>query len=494
MVLTPPTSVDHNLIRRLVDEFNQDDRCPVINLIPNSESFDWILDQCPLFDCPDPQIRTIYYFRWWVYRKHIKRTPHGRIVTEFITPVSHASSYNAISCALGLHLAEGRWLADQTLLNEYVNFWFTAGETGGLARKFHNYSSWLHWAEWQRYLVTGDRSYILSQFDRFVADYELWEAEKRLPNGLFWQYDVRDGMEESISGSRIHKNARPTINSYMYANAIALARIARLAGRADLVERFEEKAQTLRKLVHEHLWDEKDSFFKAQKDENGLSDARELIGYIPWCFNLPYSGTESAWKYLVDEKCFWAPAGLTTADRSHPMFRSHGVGQCEWDGAVWPFATSQTLIALANALRNYASCCLTRETWFKAFQTYTASHVMYDKPYIGEYHDEIMGLWLKGDNPRSIHYNHSTFADLVIHGLVGFIPREDGLVELDPLLPSGLWDWFILDNIHYQGRTLKVIWDRDGSHFGTMPGLSVWQGNQRLIHSEQLTRTLEEGP
>ena len=41
--------------------------------------------------------------------------------------------------------------------------------------------------------------------------------------GLFWQHDVRDGMEESISGSRRVRNARPTLNSYMYANAVAIS-------------------------------------------------------------------------------------------------------------------------------------------------------------------------------------------------------------------------------------------------------------------------------
>ena len=51
-----------------------------------------------------------------------------------------------------------------------------------------------------------------------------------LANGLFWQYDVRDGMEESISGSRTKKNVRPPLNSYMFGNARAVAAIARLAG------------------------------------------------------------------------------------------------------------------------------------------------------------------------------------------------------------------------------------------------------------------------
>ena len=42
-----------------------------------------------------------------------------------------------------------------------------------------------------------------------------------LPDGMFWQFDVRDAMEESISGGRKVKNVRPTINSYMAANAAA---------------------------------------------------------------------------------------------------------------------------------------------------------------------------------------------------------------------------------------------------------------------------------
>ena len=52
-----------------------------------------------------------------------------------------------------------------------------------------------------------------------------------------------DGMEESISGSRTAKNIRPTINSYMAANARAIAQIAELAGRSDVANRFRDKAR-----------------------------------------------------------------------------------------------------------------------------------------------------------------------------------------------------------------------------------------------------------
>src|SRR5439155_6965758 len=110
--------------------------------------------------------------------------------------------------------------------------------------------------------------------------------------------------------------------------------------------------------------------------------------------------------------------------RRHPRFRSHVVGKCEWDGAVWPFATSQTLVALANVLQNYDQPHVTREHYFQAMQTYVKSQHRNGRPYIGEYLDERTGEWLKGDNPRSRYYNHSTFADLVISGLVGLVPHD----------------------------------------------------------------------
>src|SRR5439155_7935472 len=155
-------------------------------------------------------------------------------------------------------------------------------------------------------------------------DYAAWEQERMLPNGLFWQHDVWDGKEESISGSRKHKNARPTISSYMFANAIALATISNIKGNSQLADAFNQKATKLKHLVQEILWDTKAKFFKAQAEENSLSDAREEIGFIPWCFNLPDPGFEEAWKQLIDPQGFWAPFGITTAERRHPKFRSHG--------------------------------------------------------------------------------------------------------------------------------------------------------------------------
>jgi hypothetical protein len=486
--------------RSYVERFNAEDGEDVINLIPNARAWEWMKGNVPLFECPDRWLEEVYYYRWWTYRKHLKRTPAGRIVTEFITPVRHAGAYNSISCALGHHLAEGRWLREQGFLDEYVRFWFRA-DGGRPEVKFHQYSSWLAAAWYERWKVTGDTASLLELLDDLIADYERWEAEKLRADGLFWQHDVWDGMEESISGSRRHRNARPTINSYMYGNARAIAEMVRMGGSAGLrpaailgevAERFNGKAEGLKRLVQDKLWDAEAGFFKAQTEEDGLSDAREAIGFIPWCFRLPDPGYEEAWAQLIDPDGFWAPCGITTAERRHPRFRSHGVGQCEWDGAVWPFATSQTLEALANVLRYYDQGYVTKQHYFDAVRTYAQLQRWGERPYVGEYHDEVTGEWLKGDNPRSRFYNHSTFCDLVISGLVGLVPRADETIEVNPLLPGDAWDWFCLNGVRYRGRTVTVVWDRDGSRYGQGAGLSVLVDGKRVGHSVELERLTAE--
>jgi len=472
--------------RHYVDRFNADDVEDVVQKIPNAGSWDWMKANVPLFECPDKTIEEIYYYRWWTFRKHIKETPGGHVMTEFILPVKHAGIYNTVSCALCHHLAEGRWLRDQKWLDEWVTFWFR-GNDGKPQPHFHKYSQWIAWAIVHRARVTGDKGFAQSLLDDLVADYDKWREEKKLPNGLFWQYDVWDGMEESITGSRKHKNARPTINSYMFGNACAIAELAYWASREDIATRFRDEALTLEALVQSHLWDESAQFFKAQKDEAGLSDAREAIGFVPWVFDLPDEGCEQAWKQLPDPEGFWAPFGITTAERRHPKFRSHGVGHCEWDGAVWPFATSQTLDGLANLLRHHNQPFVTNQHYLEAMQTYAKSHRMNSKPYIGEYLDEKTGEWLKGDNPRSRYYNHSTFCDLVISGLVGLqIGPINDQISVHSLLPPDAWDWFCLANIPARGRALTVIWDRNGTKYNRGAGLTLLADDRLVAHSTNL--------
>ena len=311
--------------------------------------------------------------------------------------------------------------------------------------------------------------------------------EKRSPSGLFWQYDVRDAMEETISGGRKEKNARPSINAYMFGNARALSQIAAISGNMDASQHYARKADTIRGLVQTQLWNPAHLFFEVRKEQGDtLANVREAIGYLPWYFGLPDSMFNIAWKHVADTNVFCAPFGLTTADRRHPGFRTHGCCKCEWDGPVWPFATSQTLTAMGNVLRDHRQTWVDRRTYFDLFETYVESQYYRGRPYIGEYLDERTGYWLKGDEERSRYYNHSTFNDLVITGIAGLRPRADDVLEVDPLLPAGKWDWFCLDNVLYHGKRVTILWDRDGRKYGKGKGLSLWVNGVKKASTQEL--------
>jgi hypothetical protein len=485
-----PAVLTAEALARHVAKFNAMEPEVVVNHVPNAAAAGWLEANVPRFECPDPSVEEIYWFRWWALRKQLRHDPgSGRYVFgEFINRVRPVSS------ALGHHLMEGRWLRDQGYHNDYVLYWLRGGKGGQPQDHLHRFSQWMDHALWSRWLVTQDTATLTGLLDELVADYRVWETTNSRPDGLFWNFDVRDAMEESISGGRTVKNVRPTISAYMYGNATALAAIARLAGREELAKEFDAKAAGLRRAVQATLWNPELVFFGSVTEQLTPIAVREEIGFIPWYFNLPESGKgyEAAWKQFTDETGFKAPWGITTAERRHPAFRTHGTGTCEWDGAVWPFATSQTLTGLANVVRDYPQDAVTNRDWFEAFITYTKSHVYDGLPYIGEYQDEKTGAWLKGRDPRSYYYNHSTYADLLITGLVGLRPRTDDTLEVAPLLPAGTWDWFCLDGVRYHGRDLTIIWDKDGKRYGHGAGLTVLADGKPIAHSPRLERVTGE--
>ena len=467
------------------DYFNNMEDENIVTDIPNSGASAWMARNIPLFNCPDKDFEEMFYYRWWTLRKHIKRTPVGYGMTEFLVQRSYADRYNLIACAIGHHVMETRWLRDTTYLHQILNTWYHGNE-GKPMQKMVKFSSWNPAAVYEAYKVHGDKDFLLALKPSLEEEYARWQSTNRLDNGLYWQGDVQDGMEESISGGRKKKYARPTINSYMFGNAQALAAINALAGDQHKADSYSKGAQQQKSLIENKLWNSNHQFFETMRGDT-LAAVREAIGFIPWYFNMPEAGKyDEAWKQVEDEKGFSAPYGLTTAERRHPQFRSHGTGTCEWDGAIWPFASSQTLTAMINYINNYPQPVVGKETFFKQMKRYVESQHHRGRPYIGEYLDETNGAWLMGDRERSRYYNHSTFNDLVITGIAGIRPQADGSVEINPLVPAGQWPYFCLDNVSYHGHTLTVIYDHDGQRYHQGKGLTLLVDGKKVAQRKDL--------
>lgn len=517
-----PALLDWNDYSHYVDYFNAMEDEHVQQLIPNSEAARWMRAQIPLFDCPDRDIEEMYYFRWWTLRKHFVKTEAGVAQTEFLVPRGYADKHNLIACAVSHHIMESRWLHDSSYAQDEAYTWLRGNEGKPLS-KVHGFSDLIPFALLQGAKVTGSTQTLIELHDDLTADMQWWDQNRLWCNGakdaklgkdeqgvtkpfaagdsLYWQSDVADGMEESISGGRystgkrmFHQNRRPTINSYMYGNYKTMAEVyGKNPAWRPQAQQYAQRAATLKQLVCDKLWDEGLQFFCSRDKYDSICQVRELVGYLPWYVGLADDDAEKyapAWLQLTDQEGFLAPFGMTTAERRHPLFRHawHGRPTCEWDGAIWPFATSQTLTALANVMNDYpkTAAMLPDSLFFDHLKLYTESMHRRGRPYVGEYLDEQTGAWLWGDHERSRYYNHSTYNDLIISGLVGLRPALGNTVTIRPLVPAGKWSYFCLDGVAYHNHILTIIWDADGMRYGQGQGLTLLIDGRRVANRQEL--------
>jgi predicted GH43/DUF377 family glycosyl hydrolase len=495
----PHPIIDARSFLPYVQQFNREDDHKFPTMIGDDRAWKWMADNIPRFDAPDAELVRTYYFRWWSYRKHIRKTPVGYVISEFLPDVDWAGRYNTIDCAAGQHIYEGRWLRDRKYIDDYSRFWFGGGGNPRL------YSFWAADAMYAKYLADGDKQFVTALLPELVVNYKDWERTNLSSDGLYWQIDDRDGMEKSIGGS----GYRPTINSYMYGDAVAIAKIAKLKGDSATENEFLARAQTLRNAVEHELWNPAADFYETRSRKTGkLVDVRELIGYVPWYFDLPSSGHEAAWKQLFDPEGFAGQFGPTTAERRSPRFMFRDPHECLWNGPSWPFATTQTLVAMANLLNSYKQSYVDKADYFRLLEIYAHSQTRTLRsgetiPWIDEDLNADTGKWIartilhqenRPDQDRGEYYNHSAFADLVITGLVGLRPRADDTIEVNPLLPAGVWKYFALDSIPYHGWLVSIIYDADGKHYGRGKGLRILVDGATVASSATLTRLVAHMP
>lgn len=482
--------------KKYVQKFNQNDEELIVQMFSNAEAEEWMSQEVPCFECPDKTIEEIYYFRWWLFRKHIKQTEEGRIITEFLADVPWAGAYNSINCASSHHLSEARWMKkDQELSKEYINFWFRGSGDE------YSYSSWIIHTIYEHAMVKDDKNLAVQYLDDFIRFYQRVESTHFTSYGLFWSDDDRDAMEKSISG----KGLRPTLNSYMYANALAIAKISGWVGKTETKKFFEGKAGMLKQNILSMLWDDRAQFFKVipldTKDSELVSadfadipekhNAREAIGYIPWDMGIPDSSYDGAWRFLMDGKYFRTPFGITTAEKIHSGYMKPADHECLWNGPVWPFANTQILNSMIRVLQNGEPENIDNQDFMTLMKAYAGSHYRIREDgkkvnWLDEDLDPDTGEWIsrkillewnwredKGGYERGKDYNHSAFCDLVIRGICGVKISEEKKLDIHPLLPWGMWDYFMIEDLPYKNHRITIAFDKDGSRYKKGQGLWV---------------------
>ena len=477
----------------------------------DNRDFDWFATRIPAFESPDTAIDATYYYRWELVTKHLTygSPTTGYTFTEFIDRPFWSGAFGAISCPLGHQFAELRWLNDPAIVRQFARYWF---ETPGAQPR--SFSNWYASAMWRLYEVTRDSALLHHVLPYMKQQHAGWIAEHWDEGQRMFRWDgLHDGMERNINSRQtddIDEGAegyRPTLNSYLYGDERAIARASALFGDSTTARDFDARADALRARVLAALWDQRRTFFLHQfaHDEKdgvralsrtyetgryaGDAHGRELIGYVPWQFELPPDGKgyERAWRFLMDTAYFLAPYGPTTVERHDPQFFI-SPRCCWWSGNSWPYATTQTLDAMANLLNDYHQHVVSVADWMRLFAIYTRTQRKDGRPYIAEAANPDHGSWSGHDTPyHSEHYFHSAYVDLVITGVAGLRPRADDSVVVNPLAPPS-WRYFALDDVAYHGHRLTILWDQDGTRYHRGAGLTILADGRVLARAPRLGR------
>lgn len=476
----------------------------------------WYRDRIPFFESADPTLDAVYYYRWQLFRGHQRDLgKEGYITTEFFDDVDwQRHPYASLNDASGFHIGEGRWLGDRRFTDDYINFMYASG---GNDRHFTD-----HMADsvWGRFLVDGDRADAIEHLPVMNHIYRLWDDKYDFDKGLYFVEPLLDATEYTVSsidasggkdGFRGGDAFRPSVNSYMFANARALSKMAAMAGNKAMAADYAARADALQKRVLADLWSDRLTHFidRHQSRKNEFVNYwdpirnRELVGYLPWMFDLVPDDAKyaQAWGHLLDPASLAGKAGMRTVEANYEYYMRQyrylgSAPECQWNGPIWPYQTTQVLHGMANLLDHYKQDGpVTRSAYMRLLRQYAALHYQgsgkdrrldIEEDYHPETGKPIVGL------DRSHHYFHSGFNDLILTGLVGIRPRADDVLEVNPLLPDSsdpqALSWFRMQDIPYHGHRVAVTWDADGSHYRRGKGLSVEVDGREVARRDTLGR------
>ncbi len=485
----------------------------------------WWADNLPYLQTPESNLDKTLFYRWWLLRFNFLDAVVPGNDYQFPVAIEGVLGYdNAIVLTTGMFIDDLKYLRDPTAA---YGSWLGAGETAGGGKYVDNpgapenwsnsYAQYLSAAAWRAYQVHGGPPAIAAQLARYAsADVDaLLRAYDRNGNGLI-EYDWaamtgNDADAVSFDWAKRHGQARMdrSESAYVYANALAAAQAAQLAGDTVTATRMQALAAKIRRAVLQVLWQD----HSASADSMGLhgdllkqrqaEDARlpvdwkETNNYYPFSVGLmPKRGDPD------DDPKYVRALRLFADARQFPLFPFYTANQADLharggDGSN-NFSVINATVAfrlLGSVLRDYPSPYLDASSYRKLLYWNAWAH---DIDGDNRYPDQNE-FWAEGSAAdggkigyRSwIHHTQLGASNFtVIEDAMGLRPRSDAMIELYPIDIG--WDHFVADHLRYRDRDLSIVWDRDGRHYaGAAPkGYSLYLDGKLAFTVDRLAHVI----
>lgn len=470
----------------------------------------WYDANVPYFDCSDAFVRKLYYHRAYLLKKNLLDPKLGALKHPTFSEGRWRSTWypNVISYGAGHQIREARWLRDPKYWRGHLQTWAENAKSDGVYPSHvtpagpsdGQYADWITSTAWDGHLVHPSREQLAPLVEKLAANVRGWQKVYDPDDDGLLLVDSHwwTGMEYQPSffafgdfktSADFQQPATPVslervdLTAYQYGNAVAVAKLYRALGQADAAKEFDALATKIQQAVTTKMWRPQGKFFYSLKaDDKAVADVKEIVGVYPFYVGLAPAGQgfEAAWASILDPEQFWTPWPVASASRqNNPAYSQDGWPQADGraaasmaNGPTWPHANSIVLSAMARTLRSdrtltgkakESASPLTRERLWELFLSFSKAQFRdqdVTQPWTGESYNGVSGKWKTAERDDF----DSTWLDVLIPDLIGLVPREDEILELDPLLPPEALGHFAIDGVRYHGHDVAVVWDRpDGA-------------------------------
>ncbi|MFX0091635.1 MAG: trehalase family glycosidase [Candidatus Hodarchaeota archaeon] len=458
--------------------------------------------QVPHFSCSDPYFEKYYWYRWFGLRLsmiNVKTENHPYpCVYEGIGYFRKHISYSA-QC----HMVETRWMHDPSFAQgSLLGFGHTFPETGRMPGRVGllesedmHYLMNIGWTVRAVNAVHPDPTF-LSKAHPLLENYlQYLDATRKLEGkNIYCVFDIMEtGQEFNQRYQFANKNADKgesfrlgavDLSIYTYELQKALAQIAESLGKTEKSRELIHEAEKTRKAILATLWDPNDQMFYDVNLQGQHSKVKAGTCFYPFMTDIVTKDHLPAIrKYLINKEEFWTDFPIPSVSQSDsafdPVARWKGKRMlCPWSGRVWPMLNSHICEVLVRAgsldksLISYAVIMI-RKFIHMMFFNQDVTH-----PNSFEHYNPLTGY---PSIYRGIDdYQHSWVVDLIIKYVCGLRPRNDNILQIEPL-NFGL-SHFTLDRLYYRKHWIRVVWRQqkiDEEDFG----LTVYLDNQKVAFS-----------
>lgn len=466
----------------------------------------WFFDNVPYFDAADGAFKKMWYYRWWVVRFNMAEADTADL-KGYRFYEGKLGFDNVIGFAVPAQLKELTYLRDPSFgLQQAENSFRNLSADGAVVDPpgspywGETYSHWIGaaLAEFHRvHPIPPERLKVL--LPAMARDVRAWmSAYDRDGDGLperskprVTGYDLDILSYWFFSGTKLDLNAdlvdleRVDFASFVYANARAVAELARAVNDTAVAAEFDAVAGRIRTAAVQHLWDDQTQFFYPQRAaDDARIPIRELHGFFPFTTRLAPDEPRyiAALQKFIDPTEFWA--------RFPPVITSqYHYRQWTWemDGLtrnIAPHPISMGAFTLIQALKHYHQSIIEPDHFMELMKRYNRLVYPGVNPFDPLWRPDVHEYYSKWEphqgstlpKPSDISHDfHSMYCSLIVEGVVGLTPRRDAKVELQPAALH--WPYFLLDRLRYRGTDLTIVWDQpDGQvHYSGYPeGFSLY--------------------